>query len=234
LGVFAFGFVEPSTATPRHGDFERAFSSEAGQRALRDRVTLLHCTTEYPAPVGDVNLRAMETMAATFGLPVGYSDHTQGDHVSVAAVARGARVLEKHFTINRNLPGPDHQASLEPGELRELVRRVRDIEQALGDGIKRPAPSEWKNRAIARKSLVAAKAIQVGEAFTEENLACKRPGTGASPFGYWQTLGEAARRSYLADTQLPRRRRAGCLSPSFCLAPAGTVALRLMRCFLVR
>jgi N-acetylneuraminate synthase len=165
-------------------------------------VTLLHCTTEYPAPFDEVNLRAMDAMAAAFGLTVGYSDHTHGDHVSIAAVARGARVIEKHFTTDRNLPGPDHEASLEPDELRNLVRRVREIERALGDGIKRPAASEWKNRDVARKSLVVAKAIQAGETFTKENLTCKRPGTGVSPFAYWQTLGQAARRGYDADEAL--------------------------------
>jgi N-acetylneuraminate synthase len=202
LGALAFGFAEPGTTAPLPGDFERAFSSEEGKRLLRERATLLHCTTEYPAPIGDVNLRAMDTMAATFRLPVGYSDHTQGDHVAVAAVARGASVIEKHFTLKRDMPGPDHQASLEPHELRELVRRVRDIEQALGDGIKRPAASELKNRDIARKSLVAAKPIRAGETFTEENLACKRPGTGTSPFAFWRTLGQTATRSYHSDEAL--------------------------------
>ena len=202
LGVLAFGFTAPVTATPQRGDFEQAFASEAGQRSLRDRVTLLHCTTEYPAPFGEVNLRAMDTMGAAFALPVGYSDHTPGIHVSLAAVARGAQVIEKHFTLDRNLPGPDHKASLEPDEVRELVRQIREIEAAFGDGIKRPAASEWKNRDVARKSLVAAKAIQAGEMFTEENLACKRPGTGVSPIAYWQTLGQTAKRSYNADEAL--------------------------------
>ena len=202
LGVLALGFTAPVTATPQRGDFEQAFASEAGQRSLRDRVTLLHCTTEYPAPFGEVNLLAMDTMATAFGLPVGYSDHTPGIHISLAAVARGARVIEKHFTLDRNLPGPDHKASLEPDELRELVRQTREIEQALGDGIKCPTASEWKNRDVARKSLVAAKAIKAGEMFTEENLTCKRPGTGVSPSSYWQTLGQVATRSYAADESL--------------------------------
>lgn len=202
LGVLALGFAAPLTAAPQPGDFEQAFVSEAGQQALRDRVTLLHCTSEYPAPFGEVNLRAMDTMEAAFALPVGYSDHTPGIHVALAAVARGARVIEKHFTLDRNLPGPDHKASLEPDELRELIRQIREIEQALGDGIKRPTASEWKNRDVARKSLVAGKAIQAGEMFTEENLACKRPGTGVSPLTYWQILGQTAKRSYNADEAL--------------------------------
>ena len=202
LGVLVFGFVAPATAIPQRGDFERAFASETGQQALHDRITLLHCTTEYPAPFDEANLRAMDTLAAAFWLPVGYSDHTPGIHVSLAAVARGARVVEKHFTLDRNLPGPDHKASLEPDKLRQLVRQIREIEQALGDGIKRPTSSEWKNRNAARRSLVAAKMIQAGELFTEENLTCKRPGTGASPSSYWQTLGQAATRSYAADEAL--------------------------------
>lgn len=199
LGVLAFGFVASESATPGDGDFEHAFASAAGQKALRDRVTLLHCTTEYPAPVGEVNLRAMSTMAGAFRLPVGYSDHTSGIHVSVAAVALGAEVVEKHFTLDRTLPGPDHRASLEPEELRELVRQIRDTEQSLGDGIKRPSDSEWKNRSAARRSLVAAAAIQVDEPFTEKNLLCKRPATGVTPFAYWQFLGRRATRDYSAD-----------------------------------
>ena len=202
LGVLAFGFTAPASATPQRGDFEHAFASEAGQQALRDRVTLLHCTTEYPAPFSEVNLLAMDTMATAFGLPVGYSDHTPGIHVSLAAVARGARVIEKHFTLDRNLPGPDHQASVEPDELWQLVHQIREIEQALGDGIKRPTASEWKNRDVGRKSLLAAQAIKPGEVFTEENLTCKRPGTGVSPFAYWRTLGQTAKRSYNADEAL--------------------------------
>ena len=202
LGVLAFGFVAPAAAIPQRGDFERAFASGAGQQALHNRVTLLHCTTEYPAPFDEVNLFAMDTLAAAFGLPVGYSDHTSGIHVSLAAVARGARVIEKHFTLNRDLPGPDHKASLEPDELRQLVCQIREIEQALGDGIKHPTASEWKNRDAARRSLVAAKKIKAGEVFTEENLACKRPGTGTNPSAYWQTLGQTATRNYADDEAL--------------------------------
>lgn len=202
LSVLAFGFTAPVTVTPQRGDFEQAFASDAGQQALRDRVTLLHCTTEYPAPFSEVNLRAMDTLATAFGLPVGYSDHTLGIHISLAAVARGARVIEKHITLDRNLPGPDHKASLEPDKLRELVCQIREIEQALGDGIKRPAASEWKNRNVARKSLVAARVIQAGEVFTEENLTCKRPGAEVSPFKYWQILGRIAPRPYAQDEAL--------------------------------
>ncbi len=202
LGILAFGFTVRTSVTPRLEGFEQAFASEAGQQALRDHVTVLHCTTEYPAPYDEVNLRAMDTLAAAFGLPVGYSDHTPETHVSLAAVARGAQVIEKHFTTSRNLPGPDHNASLEPHELRKLVRQIREVEQSMGDGIKRPTASEWKNRDIVRKSLVAARAIRSGEIFTEENLTCKRPGTGVSPFAYWQTLGQRAIRNYNEDEML--------------------------------
>lgn len=199
LGVLAFGFVAASDALPRRGDFAAAYASDAGQRALRDRVTLLHCTTEYPAPPAEVNLRAMDALAHGFGLPVGYSDHTRGIHISLAAVARGACMIEKHFTLDRALPGPDHAASLAPHELTELVAQIREIEQALGDGIKRATASEWRNRDVARKSLVAAAAIEAGEPFTERNLTCKRPGSGASPSRYWELLGTPATRRYAAD-----------------------------------
>jgi N-acetylneuraminate synthase len=202
LGVLAFGFTDAETTVPRRTDFARAFASPAGRRQLCDRVTLLHCTSEYPAPYGEVNLSAMATMASAFGVPVGYSDHTPGIHVSLAAVALGARMIEKHFTLDRSMWGPDHAASLEPGELRELVSRAREIESALGDGIKRPTASELKNRDVARKSLVATESILAGQVFTEDNLTSKRPGTGMSPFEYWDVLGEASSRDYGTDESL--------------------------------
>lgn len=195
LGVLAFGFIEPN-AVPQRNSFEEAYSSDAGQSVLRDRVALLHCTTEYPAPFLEVNLRAMDTMSTAFGLPTGYSDHTQGIHISVAAVARGATVIEKHFTLDRSLPGPDHKASLEPSELHAMVSAIRDVEQALGDGIKRPTVTESKNRSIARKSLVIERAVVAGEKLA---LACKRPGTGLSPFEYWRMVNRVATRNYAAD-----------------------------------
>ena len=202
LGVLAFGFTAQATAVPKRGDFEQAFASETGQQALRDRVTVLHCTTEYPAPFDEVNLRVMGTMATAFGLPVGYSDHTTGIHVAIAAVALGAQVIEKHFTVDRNMPGPDHKASLEPDELQALVQQIREIEQVLGDGVKRPTASEWKNRDVARRSLVAAKVIKTGDVLTEENLTCKRPGMGSSPFAYWDILGKFAAENYDLDDQI--------------------------------
>lgn len=199
LGVLAFGFTQPPEISPSRDSFQQVLVSDAGQFALRERVTLLHCTTEYPAPFDEVNLRAMDTLASAFGLPVGYSDHTHGIHISVAAVARGAQLIEKHYTLDRTLPGPDHKASLEPEELRQMVRAIREVEQALGDGIKRPTASELKNRDIARKSLVAAKKITQGNEFTAENVACKRPGTGISPMDYWCTLGKKSDKSYDPD-----------------------------------
>ena len=165
-------------------------------------VTILHCTTEYPAPPDEVNLRALTTMRDAFAVPIGYSDHTVGIAVALAAVALGATVIEKHFTSDRGLPGPDHPASLEPGELADLIRGVRTVEAALGDGAKRPSPSELPNLPIARKSLVAARAITAGEQFDDGNLAVKRPGSGISPMRYWEILERRASRAYAADELL--------------------------------
>lgn len=196
LGVIAFGYIEPNDTLPSIDAFQTAYFSEAGQKALQDKVSLLHCTTEYPAPMSDINLRAMETMASAFKLPVGYSDHSAGITVPIAAVALGAVTIEKHFTLDKTMQGPDHKASLEPSELKDMVAAIRNVEQALGDGIKGPRPSEIKNKAIARKSLIASTAIKSGEQFTKENLAIKRPGDGLSPYEYWKLLGGTARKSY--------------------------------------
>lgn len=165
----------------------------------RGKITVLHCTTEYPTPMTDVNLRAMQTLHNTFGVAVGYSDHTLGIEVATAAVALGAAVIEKHFTLDRNLSGPDHKASLEPHELKAMVTAIRNIEKALGNGMKRPSQSEIKNREIARKSLVAACAIRAGEVFNEKNLAVKRPGTGVSPMRWDEVLGCKASRDFMPD-----------------------------------
>lgn len=162
-------------------------------------ITLLHCTTEYPAPIEDVNLRAMETMRQKFGLKVGYSDHTQGIEIPVAAVAMGACVIEKHFTLDRNMEGPDHKASLEPNELAAMVKAIRNVEKALGNGIKTPSPSEIKNIPIARKSIVAKKKIQKGELLTEDNITTKRPGNGISPMRWNDVLGTRAIRDFGED-----------------------------------
>lgn len=165
----------------------------------RERVTVLHCTTEYPTPMAEVNLRAMLTIRDAFGVAVGYSDHTRGIEVAVAATALGAVVIEKHFTLDRSLPGPDHKASLEPDELAAMVEAIRNIEVAMGDGIKRPGPSELKNMPVARKSIVAARLIHAGEPFTGDNLAVKRPGTGLSPMRWDDMIGRVAAREYQAD-----------------------------------
>ncbi len=165
----------------------------------RDAILVLQCTTEYPAPVEDANLRAMQTMAVEFGLPVGYSDHTLGLELSFAAAGMGARAIEKHFTLDKTMEGPDHAASLEPNELNELVRAIRSIEVALGDGVKRPARSEIKNQPIARKSIVASRAIVAGEAFSEENLTTKRPGSGVSPMSWDEVVGTCATRAFEPD-----------------------------------
>jgi len=198
LGVLAFGFIN-SGEKPSMGAFKEAYSSNEGQAFLKEKVSLLHCTTEYPAPFDEVNLKAMDTLRDKFSLPAGYSDHTIGIAVPIAAVARGAVMIEKHFTLDRNLPGPDHKASLEPEELQQMVSSIRQIELALGTGIKQPTASELKNMAVARKSLVAAKDIKLGEAFTEANLGVKRPGTGISPLEYWDLLGKNANKEYKTD-----------------------------------
>lgn len=165
----------------------------------RDRITVLHCNTEYPTPMTDVNLLAMLTIRDAFGVEVGYSDHTLGIEVPIAAVALGATVIEKHFTLDRQLPGFDHKSSLEPDELRDMVVAIRNIEQALGEAIKGPSASEAKNAPIARKSLVAACPIRAGEPFTETNLATKRPGGGLSPMRWHEVLGRKAPRDFAPD-----------------------------------
>ena len=162
-------------------------------------ITLLHCTTEYPAPFESVNLRAMNTLREKFGTEVGYSDHTVGFEAAVAAVVLGASVIEKHFTLNHNMEGPDHKASLEPEEFEVMVNNIRMIEKALGDGVKQPAEAEKKNIVIARKSIVAAKDIKKGEVFTEDNITVKRPGSGISPMKWFEVLGTEAVRDFGED-----------------------------------
>lgn len=168
----------------------------------RSKITVLHATTEYPCPIQDVNLNAMLTIGSMFGVKVGYSDHTSGIEVPIAAVALGACVIEKHFTLDRTMDGPDHKASLEPSELKAMVSAIRNIEQALGDGIKQPSPSELKNIPIARKSLVALRNIKKGELFCIENLGVKRPGHGISPMRWDELIGEPARRDFAVDEQI--------------------------------
>lgn len=198
LGVLAFGYLR-NHEKPSLGKFHDAFCSEEGRRILEEKVTLLHCTSEYPTPFDEVNLRAMATMRTAFGLPVGLSDHTQGIAVPIAAVALGAEVIEKHFTLDRNLPGPDHRASLEPGELRAMIKAIRQVIPALGSIVKISTRLENVNRSVARRSLIAAKAIRKGEVFSKDNLTFKRPGTGISPMNYWEFLGKASEKSFECD-----------------------------------
>ena len=189
-----------STGMARLGEIEAALEVLEASGTPRERVTVLHCNTEYPTPMADVNLKAMLAIRDALGVQVGYSDHTLGIEVPIAAVAMGATVIEKHFTLDRNLPGPDHRASLEPDELKAMVQAIRNIELALsGDGLKRPSPSESKNLEIVRKSLVALVPIKAGEPFTEANLGVKRPGSGISPMRWDEFIGRPANRYYQAD-----------------------------------
>jgi sialic acid synthase SpsE len=167
--------------------------------SARSGITVLHCTTEYPAPISEVNLRAIETIRSTFKVPVGYSDHTEGIDVSIGAVALGATVIEKHFTTSRSLPGPDHRASLEPDELAALIAALRKMEVALGDGVKAPTASELGNIQVARRSIVARTSIRLGEFFSESNLTTKRPGSGISPMQWNKLVGQRSLRDYLPD-----------------------------------
>ncbi|PHS14924.1 MAG: N-acetylneuraminate synthase [Kangiella sp.] len=196
LGVIAFGYTATENTVPSIEAFQLAYYSKQGQLALQSKVTILHCTTEYPAPMQDINLKAMDTLRTAFNLPAGYSDHSQGITIPVAAVARGACIIEKHFTLDNNMEGPDHKASLEPNELTEMITAIRNVEVALGDGVKSPKPSEIKNKLAARKSLVAATDIKLGELFTPKSVDIKRPGNGLDPSQYWSLLGKTATKEY--------------------------------------
>lgn len=188
-----------STGMATMGEIESAIAILVESGTPRALLTVLHCTTEYPTPMGEVNLRAMLSIQAAFGVAVGYSDHTPGIEVAVAATALGATIIEKHFTLDRNLPGPDHKASLEPNELKAMVCAIRNIELAMGDGIKRLTPSEAKNKPVARKSLVASRAIEAGDVFTAENITAKRPGTGISPMLWDDVIGKQSLRDFALD-----------------------------------
>lgn len=191
-----------STGMSDLGEVENALAVLEKAGLGPGKVTILHATTEYPAPMGEVNLLAMVTLAQAFKVPVGYSDHTPGIEIPIAATALGARVIEKHFTLDRSLPGPDHKASLEPHELAAMVRAIRNVTAALGDGRKRATSSEIKNMAVARKSIVARRPIRKGEPFTEENLACKRPGTGISPMRWDEILGKPSPSDFAEDDRV--------------------------------
>lgn len=199
LKVIAFGFLGQGDP-PGPQALDQAFAD--GQAELGGRVTLLHCTTEYPAPMEAINLRAMTTMAETFGLKVGYSDHSLGQSVAIAAVARGASVIEKHFTLSRTRPGPDHPASLEPDEMAAMIRSIREVEIALGRPEKQPAAAELGNREIARRALVATRSIARGEILTADMMTAKRPADGLSPMQQWRLIGTTAQRDYAPDDAL--------------------------------
>jgi len=197
LGLVAWAITEEGEPTIQ--DRQRsAYASSAARRAVAERVTLLQCTTDYPAAFADLNLRAMHALKKRFGTRVGFSDHSTGISAAIAAAALGAALIEKHLTLDCGMEGPDHAASLEPGQFAALVAGVREVELALGSGEKRPAACELANAAAARKSLVAAKPVRKGERFSPDNLAVMRPGGGISPMRYWEWLGKAATRDYAA------------------------------------
>jgi N,N'-diacetyllegionaminate synthase len=191
-----------STGMANLAEVEGALQVLLATGLRRDQVIILHATTEYPCPIDEVNLTAMLTLKHAFSVVVGYSDHTKGIEIPVAAVAMGAKVIEKHFTLDNRLPGPDHIASLEPQELKAMVSAIRNIEMALGDGIKRPSLSEQKNMTVARKSLVASRLIKKGELLTPDNMTVKRPGTGISPMRWDDVMGRTACKDFMVDEQI--------------------------------
>jgi N-acetylneuraminate synthase len=201
LGVVAFGMMRKGDPVKRV-ECAEVLLDPAAWTALQARVTLLHCTTDYPAAVEDTNLRAIDTMRAAFGVPVGYSDHTEGSAMCIAAVARGAAVIEKHFTLDRTMEGPDHAASVEPGELAALVRDIRKVEAGLGNGIKQPSASEVRNRLIVRKCVVAARDISKGHLITGTDLATKRAGGPITGLNFWDCIGRRAKQDLAADEPL--------------------------------
>jgi N-acetylneuraminate synthase len=202
LGAFAHGALAPGTQPGRRSFAQLLLDPEAW-KVLEARVSLLHCTTDYPAPVASINLRAMDTLRQAFGLTVGYSDHTEGGAISVAAVARGARIIEKHLTLDRDLPGPDHRSSLEPGPFARMVADIRDTEAALGSARKQPSAEEWETRLAARKSLLAARDLPKGHVLTPEDITIKRPGGGRSPMEYWEAIGTVLPHDLASEDYIP-------------------------------
>src|SRR6185312_15337975 len=191
-----------SNEAPSIAAFRAAWRDPAARQRVAAHVSLLHCTTEYPCPPGEVNLAAMAAMRQAFQLPVGYSDHTDGIEVSLAAVALGATIIEKHLTLDRNAEGPDHAASLEPDDFARMVAAIRNIETAIGDGIKTPKSSEIRNMPIARKSLVAARPLAAGDVLGPDDIASKRPGSGRPPIEYWSLIGTTVTRPYDPEDQI--------------------------------
>ena len=201
ISVIAFAMTSSTGARPSKTSMTAAFESPEGKKAINERVTLLHCTTDYPTKPEDVNLKAMLTLGDKFKCQIGFSDHSVGVHLAVAAVAMGATIIEKHLTTSRALTGPDHKASLEPNEFKNLVHQIRELENALGSGEKAPTKVEIQNKKIARRSIVAAKQIKIGEVFTKDNIVIKRPGTGRSPIEYWSLLDTKATRD-IAENEI--------------------------------
>lgn len=199
LAIMAFGMTRADDTHAGRAGFAEALLQDGIWERLRDKVALLQCTTEYPSAAEDTNLRVMDTLRAAFGLEVGYSDHTEGNSVSFAAVARGATIIEKHVTLDRTMEGPDHAASIEPHELAELVRGIRQVEKALGSGIKRPGAREIENRKVVRRSLVAARPVEKGSVLVADDLTVKRPGDGISAVDLWDSIGRRAARNLAQD-----------------------------------
>lgn len=189
-----------STGMANIGEIETALDVLSYNEDSYKNIAVLHCNTEYPTPIKDVNLKAIQTIKSAFpGLIIGYSDHTEGIEIALAAVGFGARIIEKHFTINKKMSGPDHSASLEPNELKNMIRSIRNIEVATGNGLKKPSPSEMKNIIFVRKSIVASKRIEIGEIFSQDNLCTKRPGNGITPMKWDELIGKKATKTYRMD-----------------------------------
>jgi N-acetylneuraminate synthase len=198
LSVLAFGYLK-NKEIPSKKNILNAYSSKRGKEILKKKVTLLHCTSQYPAEISEINLNAIKTMKDHFGLKIGYSDHTRGRLASCNAVTLGAEVIEKHFTQDRGLPGPDHKASLDPREMKEFIKSIRNTEKSLGNGIKEASKSEIENLSISRKSIVAKKDINKGDLFSYKNITQKRPGTGKNPMEFWDLIDTPSTRSYKTD-----------------------------------
>ena len=201
LGVLVYGLLNQS-GIPTQKEAITLCQTDEGLEAIRTSITILHCTSEYPAPMNEVNLRAMNGIADIFNTQIGFSDHTEGVSASIGAAALGAHVIEKHFTLDKSLPGPDHKASLSPNELKQLVEGIRDIEKALGTANKEPTNKESNNKTAIRGSLVAKTNISEGDVFTEENLTVKRPGDGLHPMSYLDLNGKVATKNYKIDSQI--------------------------------
>lgn len=198
LEILAYGYLHKDRPLQK-SDLRKAYFEAQSGGLLSNRISLLHCTTQYPASMEAVNLRCIDTMRQAFNLKVGYSDHTAGDEIALAAVARGATIIEKHFTLDKSLSGPDHKASLNPAEFKAMVKSIRNIERAMGNGLKIPQKEEVDNIVVVRKSIVASRDIKKGELFSEKNITTKRPGNGISPMQYWDILGKRSEKDYKKD-----------------------------------